>query len=553
MGRWVSQSRTCSPTSIVSEFTCKICCNLVEYGHAAYTHCSHVFCESCLADWVARSSDPEVLAEAAMNGEPARGPRCPTCNAGLAGEGKVAPLQTQPLAWRLLGRVQVRCPLHDSTSCGWRGDLSEVSAHLTNSEPPQRSGLRPEQRHAERGGAQEPGQRQVPVPHVREAIQLYSKAISAAPGVASYYGNRAAAWLMVGAAQECAEDCKRAIQLDSGYVKGYVRLAKALVELSDVDGAEPNRFAPHRRDARGKKRSRRNSPGSGSSARTSPRANARCTRTNPRGRWRCSRRRRVVQCAAVTLGAARAEIALGRCDGATSATGAVIRAATRERPRVRRARARAVPQAGLRPGREAHPRGLTSGPRSRGVRGSVPEDETQAMRAAGQGRTASSKRDFEAAREAAHGSPGGCESADALAVHRERPRAARQRPTSIEGVRRVFGRLRGGDRVAVEDHKPAYFTQATALLHLGKPQEAEESLAVLLKMDPGDETVRRHHEKAAFEVRKSKRRITTPILGISRVASVPEVKQAYKARCMEWHPDRHANSSDEGEGDRGAL
>ena len=46
----------------------------------------------------------------------------------------MAPLQTQPLAWRLLGRVQVRCPLHDSTSCGWRGDLSEVSAHLTNSE-----------------------------------------------------------------------------------------------------------------------------------------------------------------------------------------------------------------------------------------------------------------------------------------------------------------------------------------------------------------------------------------------------------------------------------
>ena len=65
-----------------------------------------------------------------------------------------------------------------------------------------------------------------------------------------------------------------------------------------------------------------------------------------------------------------------------------------------------------------------------------------------------------------------------------------------------------------EDHKPAYFTQATALLHLGKPQEAEESLAVLLKMDPGDETVRRHHEKAAFEVRKSKRPDYYAILGI---------------------------------------
>ena len=56
---------------------------------------------------------------------------------------------------------------------------------------------------------------------------------------------------------------------------------------------------------------------------------------------------------------------------------------------------------------------------------------------------------------------------------------------------------------------------------------------------------RRHHEKATFEVRKSKRPDYYAILGISRVASVPEVKQAYKQRCMEWHPDRHANSSDE--------
>tara|TARA_Y100000746_G_scaffold64918_1_gene53709 strand:- start:503 stop:985 length:483 start_codon:yes stop_codon:yes gene_type:complete len=56
---------------------------------------------------------------------------------------------------------------------------------------------------------------------------------------------------------------------------------------------------------------------------------------------------------------------------------------------------------------------------------------------------------------------------------------------------------------------------------------------------------RRHHEKATFEVRKSKRPDYYAILGISRVASVPEVKQAYKQRCMEWHPDRHASSSDE--------
>ena len=96
-----------------------------------------------------------------------------------------------------------------------------------------------------------------------------------------------------------------------------------------------------------------------------------------------------------------------------------------------------------------------------------------------------------------------------------------------------------------EDHKPAYFTQATALLNLGRPQEAADALGSLLRMDPADETVRRHHEKALFEVRKANRPDYYGILGISSVATLPEIKQAYKARCMEWHPDRHAMKSDE--------
>ena len=57
--------------------------------------------------------------------------------------------------------------------------------------------------------------------------------------------------------------------------------------------------------------------------------------------------------------------------------------------------------------------------------------------------------------------------------------------------------------------------------------------------------VRRHHDKAVFEVRKSKRADYYAILGCSRIASVPEIKQAYKARCMEWHPDKHAQGTDE--------
>ena len=313
--------------SIVCEFTCKICCNLVEYGHAVHTHCSHVFCESCLADWVARSSDPEVLAEAAMNGEPARGPRCPTCNAGLAGEGKVAPLQTQPLAWRLLGRVQVRCPLHDSTSCGWRGDLSEVSAHLTNSESHLKGqDYAPSNATQNAEALKNQGNAKFQSHAYREAIQLYSKAISAAPGVASYYGNRAAAWLMVGAAEKCAEDCRRSIQLDSGYVKGYVRLAKALVELSDIDGAEESLRNASTRCPGKKEIEEELARVRLLSAHLAEGERALDANEPARALEMYAAAARVTQCTAVTLGAARAEIALGRCDGAMRTTGAVIRA-----------------------------------------------------------------------------------------------------------------------------------------------------------------------------------------------------------------------------------
>ena len=71
-------------------------------------------------------------------------PRCPTCKTHALGThatsagASIAQLgqllrEANPLANRILGRVQVRCPLHDQ-GCTWRGDLSEVSAHLMSSE-----------------------------------------------------------------------------------------------------------------------------------------------------------------------------------------------------------------------------------------------------------------------------------------------------------------------------------------------------------------------------------------------------------------------------------
>ena len=242
---------------------------------------------------------------------------------------------------------------------------------------------------------------------------------------------------------------------------------------------------------------------------------------------------RVTQCTAVTLGAAEPRLRSAG-DGAMRTTGAVIRA---EPGNVRAYAARGHAlclkldfDQGMKHIRE----GLRLDPDHAECAGLFRRMK-RAGAALDRGRTASGKRDFQAACEAF---------TDAL----EAAKAPTHSPfTASVLAQRANARLRlreydasladcAAAIASQEDHKPAYFTQATALLHLGKPQEAEESLAVLLKMDPGDETVRRHHEKAAFEVRKSKRPDYYAILGISRVASVPRLSR--RTRRAAWSGTR---------------
>ena len=82
--------------------------------------CSHVFCEFCIGEYVARCLD---------QGAPAA---CPTCRAGDCG--RAAPLvDANPLAGRIYNRIQCRCPLA-TQGCEWKGDLGGLQAHLTNSD-----------------------------------------------------------------------------------------------------------------------------------------------------------------------------------------------------------------------------------------------------------------------------------------------------------------------------------------------------------------------------------------------------------------------------------
>lgn len=71
----------------------------------------------------------------------------------------------------------------------------------------------------------------------RKSIELYSKAIELCPNTAAYYGNRAAAYMMIKKYKEAVSDSKLAVEIDPLFVKGYVRAGKSLVYLGDYKSA----------------------------------------------------------------------------------------------------------------------------------------------------------------------------------------------------------------------------------------------------------------------------------------------------------------------------
>ena len=90
---------------------------------------------------------------------------------------------TVPLAWRLLGRVQCRCPLHDG-GCAWKGDYSEVTSHLTNSQSHlsgQDYSAGPDSSKQNAEALKDQGNAKFQQHAYQEAIQLYSK-VGPGPG-----------------------------------------------------------------------------------------------------------------------------------------------------------------------------------------------------------------------------------------------------------------------------------------------------------------------------------------------------------------------------------
>lgn len=72
----------------------------------------------------------------------------------------------------------------------------------------------------------------------RSALPLYTEAIELCPDTPAYYGNRSACYMMLNRFHEALEDARKSVQLDSTFVKGYVRILKCGIALGDVMTAD---------------------------------------------------------------------------------------------------------------------------------------------------------------------------------------------------------------------------------------------------------------------------------------------------------------------------
>ena len=72
---------------------------------------------------------------------------------------------------------------------------------------------------------------------VRSAIDWWTKAIEVDDTVVALYTNRAMAYNKVGRCQEAIQDCHKALELNPGMTKAYLRLGRAYWMLCDFDAA----------------------------------------------------------------------------------------------------------------------------------------------------------------------------------------------------------------------------------------------------------------------------------------------------------------------------
>ena len=575
-----------------SDFVCPICQEVAE--GATILGCSHVFCAFCIGEFQERQLKQGVAAA------------CPVCRQGdVAGARPLA--EANPLAGRIYNRVQCRCPLADQ-GCAWTGDLINLQGHLTNSSEhldlkaaagaatPDASGFvarwvggaekQPAEETAEAAAARlqrtadalkEQADQKYQIKAYGAASEIYGKAIAVCPDVATYRSNRGACHFMVGAYEACVQDCDAALACDATLVSAACRRARACVELGLTDEARSGLVAAKAAAseacaARGggaalvaalKKldgelervaavaaavKAGRDAFGAGDVGRAAASFGGALKDT---------------ESACIVLGAATAELGLGRVDRCLRLTLQVLRRsdAARWRPAALIVRGAAMVlsdqgEGGIALLREA----LRLDPD-----GADAKKTTKAALRLGRRRDAAkalmNRRAFDDA-AAAYGELLDEDLGQAFLEKRQSmdaasfPDLAALAPVSplaaVARAERANCHLRRGEPVAAvsdcataiyikDDLVDAHVTRATALGALGKHDDACGHLRDVVERWGGRDVRLQHaYEQADFERRKKLRPDYYAMLDCRKVSSEREIKGAYWKQSLAHHPDKHA-------------
>ena len=117
----------------LSDFVCSICSFLA--WQPVQTACDHVFCAECLKQWIQRplqgqSAPAAMQSNAGSNAAAIASAVCPMDRLPLAPH-SLRPLKaSNPLAYKILGRVEIGCPRHKHQGCSWRGEYSSGEDHI---------------------------------------------------------------------------------------------------------------------------------------------------------------------------------------------------------------------------------------------------------------------------------------------------------------------------------------------------------------------------------------------------------------------------------------
>ncbi|KAJ1447393.1 hypothetical protein M885DRAFT_576043 [Pelagophyceae sp. CCMP2097] len=581
-------ARVLSDESHWSEFVCPVCRDLAE--DARVTACGHVFCAFCVGQWRARGGQRC---------------KCPSCNADLFDE-PPALASCNALAHRILGRVQVQCPLH-AQGCKWAGDFSGVQSHLTNSSehlgtmgaatggagdgtraegpasstsPPEAAAVCGARANADALKAQADGK--YAARNFDQALALYDKAIALAPGVAAYHANRGACLFMRREYLACCADCGIVVDAPRDgsagaaalAAKAAVRRARARVELSQHSEAFSEleaAFSALEGDVAAQclvedKRLEvlefnfdvdvaQNALVAGEFG-----AAASGFATVLKG----------TEAAAIVLQAAAAELGLGRTERALRMTLQVLR---RRDAAQHRGHACVVRGAAL----VLQDDGATSSGLDllrEAVRLDPDDDDAKSTLRAAKRATAARDgakaamhtRDFDGAIAAYSALLDGHlrhanepSSYDSTGRARKLPLfaklAARSPLTAAALAERAHCALRCGRAEAClgdcdaalrlkDDCIDAWLTKATALRKLGQLDRAVDELGALMqRWGAANVRIRHAHEQADFEARRFKRPDYYAALGCRHVSTEKEIKGAYREKSLEHHPDRHSSKS----------